>query len=367
MEIPPAVNMKGQPSLGSETSETQEVTSGTSSPSFNGSEGHRGDDSQPEAQSLLVESDEGRHNQRKGIVVVSENIDSLETPSSQEPDHVSVSPDDAHAEFTLLTSDQLHETSLVSTSPGPTDNCRVGVTRPVSVADGQSEPVVQNAAGQTSDFGCVTTDDESLEPVSNGHDSREDMHPIHNPDFSPTCVVHAAGRDSGPTVLPLPRIVKHKLSSITFWHYDCPSGADSHGLINESSDDGECSLGYEREDDDLDYGDDDDADVFKELPESRERPVNHQPRSKDNQRRRGAVSARAETESTTRDCGYEAEGESSSKEVGSHLRCVLPLHCITYIHQSTLPELFRATNGYKFTTRVPQVCRFITTENFFNS
>lgn len=317
MEIPPVVNIKGQQSL----SETQEVTSGNSSPSVNGSEDHRGDDCLPEAQHLLLESDEDRHDQRKRIVFVSENTDPLETVSSQEPDHVSVSPDDAHAESRRLASDQLHETGLVSASPGPTDNRCTDVTLPVSVAKGQSDPVVQNAAGQTLDV-CVTTNDESLEPVSNGHDLREDLYPIHNPDSSPTCIVHAAGPDSGPTVLPLPRIVKHKLSSITFWHYDCPSGADQ-GLINESSDDGEYSLGNEREDDDLDYGDDDDGDVFKELPQSRELPVNQRPRSKDKQKRRGAVSARPGTENTTRECGYEAEGESSSKEVGSYLRCVL--------------------------------------------
>lgn len=346
MEIPPVVNIKGQQSLGLETSETQEVTSGNSSPSVNGSEDHRGDDCLPEAQSLLLESDEDRHNQRKRIVSVSENnTESLETSSSHEPDHLSVSPDDTRAESGLLASDQLHETGLVSASPGPTDNCCTDVTLPVSVAEGQSDPVVQNAAGQTSDFGCVTTNDESLEPVSNGHDLREDLYPIHNPDSSLTCVVHAAGPDSGPAVLPLPRIVKHKLSSITFWHYDCPSGADSHGLINESSDDGEYSLGYEREDDDLDDGDD--GDVFKELPQSRELPVNQRPRSKDEQKRRGAVSARPETENTTRDRGYEAEGESSSKEV----------RCTNYLEQQL------GTNS----PRVPQVCQFITCENLFHS
>lgn len=109
----------------------------------------------------------------------------------------------------------------------------------------------------------------------------------------------------------LPRIVKHKPSSITFWDCGLTSGAESGPFVNESSD--ECSAGDEREDDNPDCGD-----VFEELPEGRGPPVSQ--RSRDRQRRRGTSSA-----SAGRSCGYEAEGESSSKEVTRQFR-VLCVH-----------------------------------------
>lgn len=293
------VNLKGHQALtasGLQKSETREATSENSALSVNGSEDHSGDDCLPEARSSLLEPDEDRHNQRKSVVFVSQNnTEFVEAACSQEPEHVSVNPGEASA--------QLHEKGLVSTLPRSSD-----VALPVSAAEGQSDPVVQNVAGQTLDLNSNV-----LRPP-------EDLYHIHNLDSSPTLVVHAAGPDSGQKDLHLPRIVKHKLSSITFLHYNCPSGADGHGFVNESSDDGEYSPGYEKEDDDPDYGDNDDGDVFKELPQSRELLVNHRQRSKDKQKRRGAVSARAEIDNTTRNCGYEAEGESSSKEVCCYLR-----------------------------------------------
>lgn len=337
------VHLKGHQPLtasGLQKSETREATSENSALSVNGSEDHSGDDCLPEAQSSLLEPDEDRHNQRKSVVFVSQNnTDFVETACSQEPEQVSVNPGEAHAESRLLASAQLHEKGLVSTLPRSSDNCCGDVALPVSVAEGQSDPVVQNVAGQTLDLNsqCVKTDFERLEPISNGHVLRppEDLYPIHNLDSSPTLVVHAAGPDSGQKDLHLPRIVKHKPSSITFLHYNCPSGADGHGFVNESSDDGEYSPGYEKEDDDPDYGDDDDGDVFKELPQSRELLVNHRQRSKDEQKRRGAVSARTEIDYTTRNCGYEAEGESSSKEVCCYLRSSTIIQWCPCIAQNT--------------------------------
>lgn len=104
----------------------------------------------------------------------------------------------------------------------------------------------------------------------------------------------------------LPRIVKHKPGSITFWDCGVTLAAGSGPFVNDSSD--ECSAGEEKQDDDPDCGDNDGGDVFEELPRGRELPVNQ--RARDRQRRRGTSSA-----SAGRSCGYEAEGESSSKEV----------------------------------------------------
>lgn len=104
----------------------------------------------------------------------------------------------------------------------------------------------------------------------------------------------------------LPRIVKHKPGSITFWDCSVAPAAGGGPFVNDSSD--ECSTGEEKRGDDLDCGDDDGGggDVFEELPRCREPLVTQ--RVRDRQRRRG-------TASTGRNCGYEAEEESSSKEV----------------------------------------------------
>lgn len=104
----------------------------------------------------------------------------------------------------------------------------------------------------------------------------------------------------------LPRIVKHKPGSITFWDCTVVPAAGSGPSVNDSSD--ECSADEEKRDDSRDCGDDDGGDVFEELPQGREPPVTQ--RARDRQRRRGTASA-----GTGRSCGYEAEEESSSKEV----------------------------------------------------
>lgn len=93
----------------------------------------------------------------------------------------------------------------------------------------------------------------------------------------------------------LPCIVKQKPGSITFWDCSVTPAAGNEPFVNDSSD--ECEP---------DCGDNDGGDVFEELPRGRKPPVSQ--RARDKQRRRGTASA-------GRNCGYEAEGESSSKEV----------------------------------------------------
>lgn len=179
--------------------------------------------------------------------------------------------------------------------------------------------MAHNQAGQTEDSncGCAKTEFQNLEPISNGHVYRNpgDQCSIPSLVSNPQLVVPTPVYDSGCKVLDLPCIVKHKLSSITFSDNTCSTGADGHAFANETSEDGESSPEEEDSHDDADDGDDDE--VFPELPQSRELHVNsrHRRSCKDKQKRRGAVSARAETEHTVNNNGYEAEGETSNKEV----------------------------------------------------
>ncbi len=256
------------------TFSTQELTSKSSALSAD----HRGDDCPPEAQSSLPEHHEDGHTPKTDLAPVSQN-----NTEFSELKQVSVIPNGAHQGLNPLELPQHDEAGIASTLT----TTNYDISLPVPVAEGQSDQMVQSHAVQTEDLNsrCAKTD--FTEPVSNGH-----------------------------VLLDLPRIVKYKPSSITFSHHTCPSAADSHAFVNESSDDGESSPG-EDEDDSHDDGDDDDDDdvVFPELPPSREVSVNHRQRSKDKQKRRGATSAQAEIDHTARSCGYEAEEESCSKEV----------------------------------------------------
>ncbi len=303
---------------------TQELTTESSALSANGSADHRGNDSLPEAQSSLLEPDEDIHKLKKSFVCVShKNTELVDAVCLQEPEQVI--PGEAPLDLSPLASAQPHEAGIVSTLSQSNDNCCGKISLPVLVAEGQSDQVVQNHDGQIVDLtsGCVKTDFERLEAISNGHVLRPpgDQCPILNLDSTPTltvpATVPATVPDLGWRVLDLPRIVKHKSSSITFSHHTCPSGANGHTFVNESSDDGASSP----EEDDDDHGDgdddDDDDDVFSELPQSGDLLVHHRQRStgKDKQKRRGAVSARAEIDHAARNCGYEEEEETSSKEV----------------------------------------------------
>lgn len=98
--------------------------------------------------------------------------------------------------------------------------------------------------------------------------------------------------------LELPRIIKHKPSSITFADYNCsPSDQQQHALTNESSDGRE----YSSEDDPNDAGgegedeDENDEDIFLELPSCREVLPGQQRRSRERPRRRAAVTESSES------------------------------------------------------------------------
>ncbi|XP_035478921.2 stAR-related lipid transfer protein 13 isoform X1 [Scophthalmus maximus] len=317
MEIPPVVNLEGhqfRTVLGSHKFSTQ------GSSSENVSTDHRGDHCFPEAQTCsLLEPDQDKTKLKKSFVSVGQNNNEFpEAVCFEEPGHVSVIPGGKPLDQSPLASAQLHKAGIVFTSPSSNEDCCGDFPLPVPVPERQSHQVAYNQAGQTEDSncGCAKTEFQNLEPISNGHVYRNpgDQCSIPSLVSNPQLVVPTPVHDSGCKVLDLPCIVKHKLSSITFSDNTCSTGADGHAFANETSEDGESSPEEEDSHDDADDGDDDE--VFPELPQSRELQVNsrHRRSCKDKQKRRGAVSARAETEHTVNNNGYEAEGETSNKE-----------------------------------------------------
>lgn len=286
-------NLKGHQSTGLRVFATQGVTSKNSALSVNGSEEQSEDGC--ESPSPLLEPDEDK-NQRSSVDFVSKvSSDTLEAVCLQESEHMSVTPGEEHFKSRPLASEQPCEIDVVPPPPGSNGNC-CGDVLP-------SDRVDHDVA-----LDCAEPTDERTGPVSHGqHVSRPPENPAPR---SVTIVAPASGQDFPH----LPRIVKHKPSSITFSHYNFTTAAGGVAFVNNESSD-EDSAGEEKEDDDPDCADNDSGDVFEELPPSRELPVNHRQRSRDRQRRRGAVSARTDIGNTTRNCGYEAEGESSSKEV----------------------------------------------------
>ncbi|KAJ4935701.1 hypothetical protein JOQ06_017230, partial [Pogonophryne albipinna] len=326
MENPPVVSLEAQQSWTasgiqkSAISTTKELTSESSALLANGSVDHRGDDCLPEAQSLLLEPDQNVHKLKKSFVCVCQNnIEFGEAVGLQEPEQ-SVIHIKAPLDQSPLDSSQPHEAGILSTILDDNSRLLSG-----SVAEGKSDQVVQNHVGRTLNMmlGCVKTDFKSLEPISNGDVfiPPEDPCPNINLDSTSTTPDPRNLSDPGPRLLDPPRIVKYKHSSITFSHYTCPSAADNHVFVNETSEDGESSLEEDdHNDDDGDDGDDDD--VFSDLPQSREYLFQQRQRStgKDKQKRRSTASARAEINQTARKSGYEAEGETCCMEESAQVK-----------------------------------------------
>ncbi|CAB1422204.1 unnamed protein product [Pleuronectes platessa] len=294
MEIPPVVNSEGsqfRTVLGSHAFSAQE------SCSENGSPDHGGDDCPPGPQthSLLVSDQDGTKLKKSFAFVSSNNVEFPEAVSSQEPQQVI--PAGALLDPSPLASGQVHEAGTVFTSPSSNEDCCYDSPLPLPVTERQSDQAVPHQTGAT----CS----------------------ILRPDSTAPLVVPAPVHDSGRRFLDLPRIVKHKLSSITFSDNACAAATENHAYANESSDDGASSPEEDEEDeeedghDDGDDDDDDDEDLFPELPQSRELHVGYRHRrgGKAKQKRRGAVSGRAEADH--RSNGHEAEEETSSKEVKS--------------------------------------------------
>lgn len=252
MEIPSVVNLEGHQSRLQKCT-AQELNS-ESSISINGSVDHRGDYCLCEAESSLWKPDEDLNKVKNTHIPDShDKSECVGGVCLQQPDQVSVVP------------------------------CE---SSPVPVTE---DLVVQNHSGGSKSK-CMKTDFERLEAVSNGH--KEEMCPDSDP---------------GRSVSDLPRIIKHKPSSITFSNFTFPSIAEGHAFVDESSDDGESSSEDDRGHDD---SDDEEDCVFLELP------VNHRKSrtGKNKHKKRETVSDQAGDDHTGKNNGYEAEGEKRSTE-----------------------------------------------------
>ncbi|XP_071781488.2 stAR-related lipid transfer protein 13 isoform X1 [Centroberyx gerrardi] len=351
MENPPMVTSEGRQSLsvsGSPTMafSTQESSSESSalteSSSPNSSPEHRGDDRAESCE--LSEPDQDIPKLEENFDGVNyNNIEFTEAVCFQEPGRVSVLPGEALLDLSPPASAEFHEPGMTSASLRSVEDCCGNFPVTVPVTEGQSDQVGQNnfaanisvenanRPGEAEDLnsGYVpyrkieVEGHHKLEQMPNGHVVRplaEDTCSIPTRDSPHTLslpVTVCETSDSGRKLLDLPRIVKHKPSSITFSDYARPFGANQRAFT-ESSDDGESSHEDDDNDDDGDSdGDDDDDNVFPELPQCREFLVNHRHRSagKDKLRRRGAASSQAEISHTSNNgYGYEVEGETSSRE-----------------------------------------------------
>lgn len=222
---------------------------------------------------------------------------------------VTVKPDDAPLDLGPLAMPQHHEGSNVSTTPSSAQEC-CSNSPPVPVAESQSGWVAQKYLDQNVDLNCECgkTGFKKLEPITNGNVKRPP-----NEDSTPHLNIPSPSSHSSKKATNLPRIVKHKLSSITFSDYSCTSGAERPAFANESSDDGESSAEEDAAHGDGDGDNDgDDDDVFLELSQSKGL-VNQTFRSnnKDKQMRKGA---KAEI-THTNNCDDKEELETSNKEV----------------------------------------------------
>ncbi|KAM6987909.1 stAR-related lipid transfer protein 13 isoform 1-T1 [Tautogolabrus adspersus] len=298
MEIPSVGNLEGRQcwkASGFQKFSPQDFNSEGSVLSSVNTADHREDDRLPEAESSLLEPDEDINNVKNTYVAVSHNkVEFPEDVCIQQPEQVSVIPGETSPERSALASAHGHDAGVVSTLPESNNNICGDFSLCVAVAENQSDPAVKG----------IKTDFERLELIPNGHvfTTQEDL----NLDSSPTIMPPLSDPDLGCRALDLPRIIKHKPSSISFSNYTCPSTVDGPTFVNESSEDGESSSEEESDHDDGDNDEDDD--VFLELP------VNHRKRSKDKQKRRGAACARAGIDQMSRNGGYEAEEESRNNK-----------------------------------------------------
>ncbi|MEQ2299995.1 hypothetical protein AMECASPLE_020676 [Ameca splendens] len=150
--------------------------------------------------------------------------------------------------------------------------------------------------------GCVQRDFKSLEPILNGS--------IISQACASTLEIPA---NLLPKISDLPHIVKQRPSTITFSDSTASSCMNSHASGCDSSDGEESS---ETEKDKVngnhdDYGDGDNEDVFIECPHSKDLSM-----TKKKQKKRACVVPHAKSGFTPSNCGYEAEEEIGSKELG---------------------------------------------------
>ncbi|XP_076002282.1 stAR-related lipid transfer protein 13 isoform X2 [Genypterus blacodes] len=315
METSPVLALEGLQSLGGSGSHRGASSSSESSPDHGGDGRVRSCDP--------FESDPDDPSAEKSLVCLRcDCVEYTEPPGFQGTGRASASPRAARLDLKLDL-----EGGFGSASPKSNrkqvDNCPTSA--PITDQGVRMKP------GQAVDLNGKhlphrKTDLEHPGPIQNGHmvDPLEVPDPFLALDSTQTLSVPVTVQESLKSqqkVWDLPRIVKHKPSSITFSDY---TTGPPRTFINESSDDeGDSSHKEEEEDDDQGDGDDDDEDdddndddngddVFLELPQCKEFLSAHRHRSKEKVKKRSAVSCQADA--AENNCGYEAEGESSSKE-----------------------------------------------------
>ncbi|XP_034024278.1 stAR-related lipid transfer protein 13 isoform X3 [Thalassophryne amazonica] len=217
-----------------------------------------------------------------------------ETTCIQEPGHVSFTFNQALPSSSPPTSNHLQGATVLSKE----DSSDVPVSLHIA---GQSDPIICSHPDQTMDlmFGG-NKNPVFIKQILNGYIISPPEDSSQTLSFPLTVSQTSTSSQKGTR---LPRIIKHKPSSITFSDYTCPSRSYGY-MFNGCSDDGDSSL--EDEDDGSD-----DYNVFLTLPHSGQSHVGHRERHTNGDRQKRTVSAQAEIAQTTKS---QAGVETSNKE-----------------------------------------------------
>lgn len=269
MEIPCVVDSVEHSASGSQTLAAQELNPERSI--LSEKEDYCDHDLPPQEQKSLFGNDKEIQIQNKGLDFVRQG----NTESSREPESAFLTSNEAPMEARPPPppSAEDHDADMVSYN-----SCCSDVALPVSAPEGRSDHVDQNITGQIL----------SCEPK--GY--------VRSLESSLTLVAHPNGLDAAQNFPPVPRIVNHKQSSITFLAHTKSSDAEDQSLGNTGSENGEQECVLLR--DAVEYDDYED-DVFNELPARGEFFLIH---GSSHSEMRGIGSVEA-----TRNHGWEAEEE----------------------------------------------------------
>lgn len=266
MEIPSVVDSVGHSASGLQTLAAQEPN--TESSTLSEKEDYCDHDLPPQEQRSLFGNEKEIQIQNKGLDFVCQG----NTESSREPESAFLTSNEAPMEARPPPppSAEVHDADMVSYN-----SCCSDVALPVSAPEGRSDHADQNIMGQI------------LPCEPKGY--------VRSLESGLTLVAHPNGLDAAQNFPPVPRIVNHKQSSITFLAHTS-SNAEDQSLGNTGSENGEkeCVLLHDAVEND-DYEDD----VFIELPARGEFFLNH-----GSSEMRGVGSVEA-----NRNRGWEAEEE----------------------------------------------------------
>lgn len=265
MEIPSVVDSELHSASGAQIFTAQELN--PEIPALSEEEDHCDRDVPPQEQSSPLGNDEKVQNKFKELVCQG-------NAESQETRPASLISGEAPVEVRPPTPDELCDEDPVSY-----DSCCSDLALPVSAPEGLSDHVDQNTDGQT------------LPCEPKGY--------LRSLESSPALTAHPNGPDAAQNFLPVPRIVKHKQSSITFSDCAGPPDAEGRGLGSGDPERDEEKGGGRFHD--ADGNDDSDDDVFDEIPVRRELFANN---GSSHRKMRSSGSLEA-----TRNCGCAAVEE----------------------------------------------------------